>query len=110
MLSFFLQSIKMGYIKAFDCYGKDSKWQYLCIMTFQLAWFLFYLWIPYRSDYVILLFFTVFPARHFKQYAVHKLLWPFTRLVFFMAYCPVHHAVRSSVFNPTPGYRRELKE
>ncbi|KAF1852969.1 hypothetical protein Lal_00009150 [Lupinus albus] len=54
--------------------------------------------------------FTVFPARHFKQYAVHKLLWPFTRLVFFMAYCAVHHAVRSSVFNPTPGYRRELKE
>ncbi|EPH7223350.1 hypothetical protein OI909_23015 [Enterobacter asburiae] len=54
--------------------------------------------------------FTVFPARHFKQYAVHKLLWPFTRLVFFMAYCPVHHAVRSSVFNPTPGYRRELKK
>lgn len=56
MLRFFLQSIKMGYIKAFDCYGKDSKWQYLCIMAFQLAWFLFYLWIPYRSDYAILLF------------------------------------------------------
>ncbi|MCP2118680.1 UNVERIFIED_ORG: hypothetical protein J2S79_003134 [Pantoea agglomerans] len=60
MLSFFLQSIKMGYIKAFDCYGKDSKWQYLCIITFQLAWFLFYLWIPYRSDYAILLFLLFF--------------------------------------------------
>lgn len=56
MLSFFLQSIKMGYIKAFDCYSKDSKWQYLCILAFQLAWFLGYLWIPYRSDYAILLF------------------------------------------------------
>ena len=54
--------------------------------------------------------FTVFPARDFKQYAVHKLLWPFTRPVFVMAYCPLHHAVRSSVFNPAPGYRRELKE
>lgn len=53
--------------------------------------------------------FTVFPARHIKQYAMHKLLWPFTRLVFFMAYCPIHHAVRSSFFNPTQGYRRELK-
>jgi len=54
--------------------------------------------------------FTVFPARDFKQHAVHKLLWPFTRPVFVMAYCPLHHAVRSSVFNPAPGYRRELKE
>ncbi|MEH0887637.1 hypothetical protein [Enterobacter sp. UNJFSC 003] len=54
--------------------------------------------------------FTVFPAGHFKQYAVHKLLWPFTRIVFVVAYSPIHHAVRSSVFNPKTGYRRELNE
>ena len=60
MLHFFLQSIKMGYIKAFDCYGKDSKWQYLCIMAFQLAWFLLYLWLPYQSDYAILVFLLFF--------------------------------------------------
>ncbi|CAH3665813.1 hypothetical protein AI2705V1_3851 [Enterobacter cloacae] len=56
MLSFFLQSIKMGYIKAFDCYGKDSKWQYLCIMTFQLAWFLFYFDLdpPFPDSFCIL--------------------------------------------------------
>lgn len=60
MLSFYLRNIKMGYIKAFDCYGQDSKWQYLCIMTFQLAWFLFYLWLPYKSVFSILIFLLFF--------------------------------------------------
>ncbi|MDF3613409.1 hypothetical protein P3S34_25240, partial [Enterobacter hormaechei] len=54
--------------------------------------------------------FTVLSARHFKQYAVHKLLWPFTLLVFVMAYRPVHHAVHSFVFNPAQGYRTKLIE
>ena len=32
-----------------------------------------------------------------------------SRALCFMAYCPIYHAVRSS-FNPTQGYRRELKK
>lgn len=107
MLRFFLHSIKMGYIKAFDCYGKDSKWQYLCIMTFQLAWFLFYLWIPYRSDYAIVLFLLFFiPVISSNTRCINY--YGFSRAVSDMAGCSVHHAFCSAVFDPTPKHRREL--
>lgn len=60
MINFFIKTITRGYVKAFDCYGCDSKLQYFCILSFQLCWFLFYLWIPYRSDYAILIFLIFF--------------------------------------------------
>lgn len=56
MLSYYFKTIKMGYAKAFDCYGTDSKIQYLFILSFQLCWFLFYLWMPYESAFSFILF------------------------------------------------------
>lgn len=60
MLKHVLDTLKMGYVKAFDCYGKDSKLQYLCILSFQLAWFLFYLWLPFESGFSLIVFLLFF--------------------------------------------------
>jgi len=60
MLKRYLNTLKMGYTRAFDCYGKDSKMQYFCILSFQLIWFLFYLWMPYKSSFAILVFLIFF--------------------------------------------------
>lgn len=56
MLNHYLRTLKMGYVKAFDCYGRDTKLEYLYILSFQLCWFAFYLWVPYTSDYSFIIF------------------------------------------------------
>ncbi len=56
MLNYYINTVKNSYIKAFDCYGMDSKTQYLCVLSFQLSWFLLYLWIPYKSPFPFILF------------------------------------------------------
>ncbi|WP_437431878.1 hypothetical protein [Yokenella regensburgei] len=56
MLKHLLQTLKMGYVKAFDCYGRDTKLEYLTILSFQQCWFAFYLWQPYTSDYSLIIF------------------------------------------------------